>query len=58
MTNIDFRSHVIAAIAALAVSTTVVLGTVGPVQATGTDRGTVTMVADSGTNEVPSAVIA
>ena len=40
------------------VSTTVVLGTVGPVQATGTDRGTVTMVADSGTNEVPSAVIA
>lgn len=58
MSNIDLRSHLIAAVAALAVSATVVLGTVGPVQATNPEAGATMMLADSGVYQVPSAVIA
>ena len=58
MTNkINFKGNIIAAVAAFAVSSTVILGTVGPVQA-GSNSGSAQVIASQADNETPSALIA
>lgn len=53
----NIRQNIAAAVAAFAISSTVVLGTIGPVEA-GTTHAQVHMLAEQGGNATPSVLIA
>ncbi|NNC72951.1 MAG: hypothetical protein HKN78_08765 [Sphingomonadaceae bacterium] len=58
MTNdFNIRKNLVAAVAAFAISSTVILGTIGPVEA-GTTSAQLHLLAEQGASETPSVLIA